>query len=137
MIIISAFFHFLSSVLLFNAVCRWIKSTILHAISLHWHAIWNSPFLRERGKSFRRRFFSLSLTLSPPPIEKINIFKSSGILLFNFSSSLSIISSIHFRFSSFSIANSTRLFKIKYLLYTLIFAFFNTLFSRDGVIYCC
>lgn len=117
-------FHFLSSVLLLNAVCRWIKSTILHAISLHWHAIWNSPFFCAKEE----KAFGEDFSLSPPPIEKINIFKSSRILLFNFSSSLSIISSIHFHFSSFSIANSTRLFKIKYLLYTLIFAFFNTLF---------
>lgn len=44
------------------------------------------------ARSFGRRF------LAPPPIEKINILKSSVILLFNFSSSLSIISSIHFHF---------------------------------------
>lgn len=66
-----------------------MKSTILHAISLHWHAIWNSPFFRGLCRRFLRSFLRNSLRL-------ISLSRP-GILLSNFSSSV-----LDYFFNSFS-----------------------------------
>lgn len=124
-------FSFISSLFLSTALCRVDEKhhfTCDHYIDMPFeiHLI---SLLFSCAKSFCERF-SCSL--------QINIFKSSGILLSNISSSSSITSSIHFNFfplTYFSNVNSTRLFQANICL-RLSF-FLHSRYILDGIIYSC
>lgn len=132
---LSAFFPFscISFLISFLICCvsgGW-KAPFLHAISLHWHAIWNSPyfavcFCSLRKKSFCERF-SCSAEINIFPLSRreycFPIFHSLRRLLLQF-----ILIFSHLVLSN---VNSTRLFEINICLRLSFFAFFNTFF-RDG-----